>query len=165
MSKKKIFTALAFLALMLPVVVMVPGCGNKEELPSRADTEGRPEMVTAYEVVQYTKPAASKWQSNNWMIQVKDGDPDGIGRDGKAASLPLAKARVARRRALAEPALARDAIAGVAPSVDAGKIREIVWHDVHSASRLVQEGRGLTFWCTKQHWTLTSQCVEHLRGH
>jgi hypothetical protein len=70
-------------AALIAAAVILPGCGKKDET-TVDPTEGRPESVTAYEAVQFTKPAADKWQSSNWMIQVRDGDPDGIGRDGKA---------------------------------------------------------------------------------
>lgn len=67
------------------VILVLAGCGEEKDDATNNGTEGRPERVTAYEAVEYTKPAADKWQQKNWMIQVRDGDPDGIGRDGKAS--------------------------------------------------------------------------------
>jgi hypothetical protein len=61
---------------------LVSGCGAGST--ETGEAEGRPESVTAYQVVQLTKPAATKWQSQNWMVQLRDGDPDGVARDGKA---------------------------------------------------------------------------------
>lgn len=76
--------ALSLATMMIAAAVIgIVGCGDDGDENKRTDTEGRPESVTAYEAVQYTKPAADKWQDENWMIQVKDGDPDGIGEDGK----------------------------------------------------------------------------------
>jgi len=84
MNMKKAFVVAAACALSIILLsVFLPGCGKKQTVTEGTDTEGRPQKVTAYEAVQYCKPAANKWQSNNWMIQVRDGDPDGIGRDGK----------------------------------------------------------------------------------
>ena len=79
------FRAVAFRVLLVfPILLLAQGCGKKTEKPPNDDTKGRPESVTAYDAVQYTKPAANKWYSENWVVQVKDGDPDGISRDGKA---------------------------------------------------------------------------------
>ncbi|MBU1672230.1 MAG: hypothetical protein KKF41_13420 [Actinobacteria bacterium] len=73
------------IVLLLGLVALafwLPGCGKEET--GLDTTEGRPERVTAYDAVQYTKPKADNWQSENWAIQVREGDPDGLGRDGKA---------------------------------------------------------------------------------
>lgn len=71
------------IAVVAVLATLATGCGGKSDDPEDP-TEGRPESVTAYEACQFTKPAANKWQANNWMIQVRDGDPDGISKDGKA---------------------------------------------------------------------------------
>ena len=85
MRKNAIFRAVAIWALIaLPITLLAQGCGKKTDKSSGDDTKGRPESVTAYDAVQYTKPAADKWYDENWMIQVRDGEPDGISRDGKA---------------------------------------------------------------------------------
>lgn len=81
-SRSIIVLSIACAALIAAAVVL-PGCGKKSDAVVDP-TEGRPESVTAYEATQFTKPAADKWQSDNWMIQVRSGDPDGLGRDGKA---------------------------------------------------------------------------------
>ena len=73
-----VFLALAFLAASF-----FAGCGGDSDDVVIDDTGGRPEKVTAYDAVGYTRPAADKWQDKNWMIQVRNGDPDGIDRDGK----------------------------------------------------------------------------------
>jgi hypothetical protein len=78
---KKSVTAVTLLAVLV-LVFALPGCGEKETTSD--STEGRPERVTAYEAVQYAGPKADKWQSENWVIQVREGDPDGLGRDGKS---------------------------------------------------------------------------------
>ncbi|HEY5527106.1 MAG TPA: hypothetical protein VIK02_05965 [Candidatus Anoxymicrobiaceae bacterium] len=83
MRKSRAFIIVSLVAIAVTLAFVLPGCGKKDTSASDP-TEGRPESVTAYEAVQYTKPAASKWQANNWMIQVRSGDPDGIGKDGKA---------------------------------------------------------------------------------
>jgi hypothetical protein len=70
--------------LMIPVLLLVQGCGQKEETTQVDDTQGRPESVTAFEAVEYTKPAAKKWYEDSWTIRVKSGDPDGITSAGKA---------------------------------------------------------------------------------
>ncbi len=82
MSRIRLLTVLC-IAAALAVTVCAAGCGDRSE-DSKDTTGGRPEYVTAYQAVQYTKPAADKWQDKNWMIRVEDGDPDGIGKDGKA---------------------------------------------------------------------------------
>ena len=66
------------------LVLAVPGCGDDNGETNNDPTEGRPESVTAFEAVEYTRPAADKWREENWMIQVREGDYEGIGRDGKA---------------------------------------------------------------------------------
>lgn len=80
MLKKSVVVVVVLAVLAL--VFTLPGCGKKETTSD--STEGRPEKVTAYEAVQYTRPKADKWQSENWVIQVREGDPGGLGRDGKA---------------------------------------------------------------------------------
>lgn len=82
MRKLQPMTAL-LLVLAVMVVLFAAGCGGAAE-DEVDEAAGRPESVTAYEAVQYTRPAADKWQKNNWVIQVRDGDPDGVTRDGKA---------------------------------------------------------------------------------
>jgi hypothetical protein len=62
---------------------LLAGCGGSTKTTPDG-TEGRPESVTAFEAVQYCQPAADKWEPDNWMIQVMDGDPDGLARDGRA---------------------------------------------------------------------------------
>lgn len=76
-------TAVATLVL-LAFALLAGGCGEERSRVPDDGTAGRPERVTAYEAVQFTKPAADKWQAENWAIHVKDGDPDGVGADGKA---------------------------------------------------------------------------------
>ena len=85
MRRELTFKVVALCALLaLPALLFIQGCGKKTKQSSGDNTQGRPESVTAYDAVQYTKPAANKWYSENWMVMVKDGDPDGIARDGKA---------------------------------------------------------------------------------
>ena len=67
-------------SLLLPAM---SGCGGKKVVNKSNDTEGRPEWVTAYEAMQFCKPAADKWEKQNWVIQIRDGDPDSINRVGK----------------------------------------------------------------------------------
>ncbi|PKQ28216.1 MAG: hypothetical protein CVT63_03985 [Candidatus Anoxymicrobium japonicum] len=81
-SKSVIVLSLLLVTLML-AAVLVSGCGNKGN-KTVDPTGGRPESVTAYEAVEFARPAAKKWQSDNWMIEVRSGDPDGIDRNGKA---------------------------------------------------------------------------------
>lgn len=61
-----------------------PGVREEDQTVFWGQHPGSSGIVTAYDAVQYTKPAANKWYSENWMVMVKDGDPDGIARDGKA---------------------------------------------------------------------------------
>jgi hypothetical protein len=82
-NRRTIFVLGVTCAVLIAAAVVLPGCGKKDDT-TFDPTEGRPESVTAYEAVQFTKPAADKWQSNNWMVEVRDGDPDGIAKDGKA---------------------------------------------------------------------------------
>lgn len=85
--RKRDFRAVACavaVAGLMALVLLSGGCGGDGSEKPADDTEGRPERVTAYQAVQYTKKAADKWQSKNWAIHVKDGDPDGVGQDGKA---------------------------------------------------------------------------------
>ncbi len=85
MLVKRIAAPLALLVVLsLGLALLAAGCGGDGSATLPDDTEGRPEKVTAYEAVQYTRPAADKWQDKNWMIQVRDGDPDGIDREGRA---------------------------------------------------------------------------------
>ena len=86
MSKKKALIVVSLCALaLLSAAIVLPGCAKKQDAAqATSDTQGRPTRVTAYEVVGFCKPAANKWQDSNWMIQVRDGDQDGLGRDGKA---------------------------------------------------------------------------------
>ncbi|MCJ7744829.1 MAG: hypothetical protein MUP40_00880 [Actinobacteria bacterium] len=65
------------------MLLMLPGCGKKKVVTRSDDTEGRPEWVTAYEAMQYCKPAADKWEKRNWVTQIRDGDPDGINKAGR----------------------------------------------------------------------------------
>ena len=76
------YTAVLLLCFSL-LLLVVSGCGKKKSVTTSDDTEGRPERVTAYEAMQYCKPAADKWEKQNWVIQIRDGDPDGINRAGK----------------------------------------------------------------------------------
>lgn len=81
--RKGAFIPASLLCIALALALLVPGCGNTGG--TRDDGTGsRPESVTAYQAVQYTAPAADKWQEKNWMVEVRDGDPDGITREGKA---------------------------------------------------------------------------------
>jgi hypothetical protein len=73
-----------WILLALPISLLAQGCGKSSERPSGDDTRGRPESVTAYDAVQYTKPAADKWYDLNWLVQIRDGSPDGIDKNGKA---------------------------------------------------------------------------------
>lgn len=85
MRRRIALKAVAFCILLaLPVSLFALGCGGGNGDSAGDDTEGRPESVTAYEAVQYTKPAADKWYEPNWMVMMKDGSPDGIDRNGKA---------------------------------------------------------------------------------
>lgn len=78
----RVVAAVAFFALVLPFVVT--GCGKKSDGTDGNGTEGRPEWVTAYEALQFCTPAANKWEAKNWCIQIKDGDPESVNREGKA---------------------------------------------------------------------------------
>ena len=79
--RKVRYIAVALLCLSL--LPLVTGCGKKKVVTKSDDTKGRPEWVTAYEAMQFCKPAADKWEKQNWVIQIRDGDPDGINRAGK----------------------------------------------------------------------------------
>ncbi len=80
----KAFAALSLCVLIVALAALaLPGCGKEVEVTQADDTGGRPEAVSAYEAVRFTRPAADRWQDQNWMIQVRDGDAEGIGRDGK----------------------------------------------------------------------------------
>lgn len=82
-AERRVTGLVAIAAATLMLAALAAGCGgNAEEVAD--PTEGRPESVTAFEAVEYTQPAADKWQSKNWMIQVRSSDPDGLGADGKA---------------------------------------------------------------------------------
>lgn len=70
------------LVAVMVLALAVAGCGEEEGDDDL--TEGRPESVTAYQAAQYTRPKADKWQEENWVIQVRDGDPDGVDKQGKA---------------------------------------------------------------------------------
>lgn len=71
--------------LLVATALLLPGCGKKqEETTTTTEKVVGPELITAYEAMQYCKPAADRWQENNWVIQVRDGDPDGMSREGKA---------------------------------------------------------------------------------
>jgi hypothetical protein len=83
-TKKALAMVSLGVVLLLAAALAVQGCGKKGGTATDDQTQGRPESVTAYEAVGFTKPAASKWESENWMIQVRDSDADGIGRNGKA---------------------------------------------------------------------------------
>ena len=84
MRKMKAFAALSLCVLVVALAALgLQGCGKDSEVNPVDDTGGRPEKVTAYDAVRFTQPAADRWQDQNWMIQVRDGDADGIGRDGK----------------------------------------------------------------------------------
>ena len=83
MRNSRVVAVLFLMAIAATAVFLAAGCGSTSS-HTEDPTGGRPESVTAYQAVQYTKPAANKWQANNWMVQVRDGDPDGIGKDGKA---------------------------------------------------------------------------------
>jgi len=83
MRKTRLFVALSLLAIALAAAAVLSGCGTKGADPTDT-TQGRPQSVTAYEAGQYTKPAADKWQLNNWMIQTRSADPDGVSKDGKS---------------------------------------------------------------------------------
>ena len=76
------YIAVVFLCISL-LLLMLPGCGKKKVVTRSDDTEGRPEWVTAYEAMEYCKPAADKWEKRNWVTQIRDGDPDGINKAGK----------------------------------------------------------------------------------
>jgi hypothetical protein len=80
--RKKIYIAVALLCLS-PLLLVISGCGKRKVATRSDDTEGRPQSVTAYEAMQYCKPAADKWEGQNWVIQIGDGDPDGVNRAGK----------------------------------------------------------------------------------
>jgi len=78
--RRKVFIA-AVLILVI-VLAALPGCGSKTA--SSSDTSGKPEAVTGFEAMQYTKPVASKWQSDNWVTMMRSGDSEGMTREGKA---------------------------------------------------------------------------------
>jgi hypothetical protein len=78
--RRKVFIA-AVLILVI-VLAALPGCGSKTA--SSSDTSGKPEAVTGFEAMQYTKPVASKWQGDNWVIMMRSGDSEGMTREGKA---------------------------------------------------------------------------------
>jgi len=82
MRRTLALTALLLVAAVAAALV-IAGCGGEAEDESGA-TQDRPESVTAYQAVQYTEAAADKWQKKNWVVQVRDGDPDGVTREGKA---------------------------------------------------------------------------------
>ncbi len=71
-----------FLVCIIAVTVIFPlwGCGGGKI----SEKEERPESVTAFQAVEYTEPAADKWQKKNWVIFLRDGDPEGVSSDGKA---------------------------------------------------------------------------------
>ncbi|MBN1288984.1 MAG: hypothetical protein JXA49_05030 [Actinobacteria bacterium] len=71
-------------AVLLGLLFFLPGCGCDDEKISDDNSSGNPEFVTAYQAVEYTKEKATKWQKENWIIRLSDGDPDGINRQGKA---------------------------------------------------------------------------------
>ena len=73
-------TALVICAAL--IVALAAGCAGKSD--SRDESGGRPESVTAYQAVQFTKPAADKWESSNWMVDIRQGDPNGLSHDGRA---------------------------------------------------------------------------------
>lgn len=80
--RKRIFAITFALALSFAVALATfAGCGGQKTTDT---TEGRPASVTAYQAVEYCKPPADKWQSNNWMIQTRELDPDGLDKEGKA---------------------------------------------------------------------------------
>lgn len=81
---RKYLQVLVALAAVALLTAAIAGCGGKAAEGENDPTEGRPESVTAFEAVEYTQAAADRWQAKNWMIQVHDGDPDGLGMDGKA---------------------------------------------------------------------------------
>jgi len=83
MRKSRVFVFLSILAMAAILLGNLSGCGTSKAKPEDP-TEGRPSSVSAYEAIQYTKPVADKWQPRNWMIQVRSGDPDGLGKDGKS---------------------------------------------------------------------------------
>lgn len=71
-----------FFALIFSFVLILHacGCGGRKT----REKEGMPESVTAFQAVEYTKPAADKWQERNWVIFVREGDPQGVKPDGRA---------------------------------------------------------------------------------
>jgi hypothetical protein len=73
--------ALLAILLMAATVFLVAGCGSGESTEVGPE---RPESVTAYQAVEFTKPKADYWQKENWMILVRDGGSEGVSRDGKA---------------------------------------------------------------------------------
>lgn len=74
----------AALVAVVMAVALLAGCGTKKENGDSTTTKVGPEKVTAYEAVQYCKPAADKWEEQNWMILTRSGDPDGMDREGKS---------------------------------------------------------------------------------
>jgi hypothetical protein len=80
--RNRLFIVVCTLAALAALSLAGVGCGGGTTKPTDP-TGGRPQSVTAYEAVQYTKPAADKWQASNWMIQLRGGDADGLDRDGK----------------------------------------------------------------------------------
>ena len=56
------FRYIAIVLAFLLLVPLVTGCGKKKVVTKPDDTRGRPEWVTAYEAMQFCKPAADKWE-------------------------------------------------------------------------------------------------------
>lgn len=84
MRKHKLVVSFVVMILCIAGLILVfPGCGNGDDGSSDKNESGGPEFVTAYQAAEYTKAKATKWQNENWVIKIKEGDPDGINRQGK----------------------------------------------------------------------------------
>lgn len=79
-SALSIFAKAGVLTLVL--AFCLSGCG--EETTNDQNKVTGPEYVTAYEAIQYCEQKADKWVKGNWVVSVKEEDPDGINNEGKA---------------------------------------------------------------------------------
>lgn len=85
MKRWRIATILMVALLcFIGIILAFPGCGDGDDGTTNDGENGRPEFVTAYQAVEFTQPKATHWQKENWVIRIKEGDPDGITRQGKA---------------------------------------------------------------------------------
>lgn len=84
MRRQKLVVSFIVVTLCVTgLFLLFPGCGGNNDGGSNNGQNGRPEFVTAYQAAEYTQAKATKWQKENWVIKIKEGDPDGINRQGK----------------------------------------------------------------------------------